>query len=228
MIRPPNERRRLEALKLYQCLELGNAEGLQDIAMVAAQVMGTPTALVSLIEEHRQVYLGKVGTPLSEVPRDDSFCTHTILGTTVLTVVDATQDERFSSNPHVLKPDGVRFYAGTPVMSNDGEAIGTVCVVDSRPREINSDQKTLLMALARTAARLLEQARTAKELAESLAEVKAVQQLLPLCSSCKSVRSDKGYWSRLEDYLGSKSEFKVSTGMCPDCMKRLYPHFCDD
>ncbi|HET7536391.1 MAG TPA: GAF domain-containing protein [Candidatus Didemnitutus sp.] len=220
---PSNEQKRLAALRLYHVLDTAPEEAFDDIALVAAEVAGVPTAIVSLIDERRQWYKAKIGAEVNEVPREQTFCTHTILGTEVMVVEDATADPRFAANPHVTKAQGVRFYAGAPILDDEGNALGSVCVVDSRPRQLGAPKQEVLMALARTTMVLLEQRRLSHLLAEALTEVKTVQGLLPICASCKSIRTSDDYWERIEEYFSTRTDALFSHGMCPVCMQRQYP-----
>ena len=109
------------------------------------------------------------------------------------------------------------------MLDQDGLGMGSVCVIDSKPRQITPDQEAALRRLARQAAMLLEQRRLAAELASALHEVKTLQGLLPMCSHCRGVRDDQGYWSTVEDYLSRHTELGLSHGVCPDCLKTHYP-----
>ena len=220
---PSNESRRLEALRRYQVLDTPQEEAFDDLAAMAAYICGTPIATVTLVDEHRQWFKAKVGLEISETPRDRAFCGYTILSSEMLIVEDATKDPRFASNPLVTVENGIRFYAGAPMLDQDGLGMGSVCVIDSKPRQITPDQEAALRRLARQAAMLLEQRRLAAELASALHEVKTLQGLLPMCSHCRGVRDDQGYWSTVEDYLSRHTELGLSHGVCPDCLKTHYP-----
>src|SRR5688572_21596882 len=169
---PANEKKRLEALRLYQALDAAPDQAFHDIAAIAAQIANAPVALISLVGETHERYEANIGFTGNGVPRQESFCTHTILGTEALVVEDATADARFAQNPHVTKTGGVRFYAGAPIVDREGHGLGSVCVVDTKPRQLAPDKVDVLMRLARTAMRLLEQRRTTSKLAEALQEVK--------------------------------------------------------
>ena len=220
---PANELKRLEALRLYAALDLSPRHGFEDIARAAAELAEVPTALVSLIDEQRQWFMGSIGFTGAETPREETFCTHTILGADLMLVENATLDSRFSENPHVTAANGVRFYAGAPIVDDAGHAIGSLCVVDSRPRQLSRAKQATLMALARTAMRLLEHRRLIHLLGESLKEVKTVQGFLPICASCKSIRTDDGYWNRIEEYFSTRTDARLSHGVCPDCFRCHYP-----
>ncbi len=164
-----------------------------------------------------------MGLTVRETPREQAFCGHTILSDEVMVVEDASQDVRFANNPLVTADRGIRFYAGAPLIDQDGLGLGSVCAIDNRPRQISPAQTDALRRLARQAAALLEQRRLAAELAGALEEVKALQGLLPICSHCKEVRDDQGYWASVEDYLASHTDLAFSHGVCPGCLKQHYP-----
>lgn len=127
----------------------------------AAAALGTPIALVSLLDGERQWFKAKVGLTLSETPRTVAFCTHTVTGTGVFEVADATRDVRFSSNPLVIGPPHIRFYAGAPLCTSDGNKIGSICVIDDQSRSgLSMQQKSYLLMLARRTMVLLARVRT--------------------------------------------------------------------
>lgn len=220
---PANEKKRLEALRLYQALDATPDQAFQDIAAIAAQIANAPVALISLVGKTHERYEANIGFTGNGVPRQESFCTHTILGTEALVVEDATADARFAQNPHVTKAGGVRFYAGAPIVDREGHGLGSVCVVDTKPRQLAPDKVDVLMRLARTAMRLLEQRRLSTKLAEALEEVKTVQGLLCICSHCKDIRVSDDYWSRVDEYFSTHTDALFSHGLCPVCFEREYP-----
>jgi len=220
---PPNESRRLEALRRYRVLDTPQEEAFDDLAALAAYICQTPIAMVSLVDEHRQWFKASVGMTVRETPREQAFCGYTILSDDVLVVEDATRDTRFATNPLVTVESGIRFYAGAPLIDQDGLGMGSVCVIDKQPRQISSEQSEALRRLARQATALLEQRRLATELAGALERVKTIEGLLPVCSHCRGVRDDEGYWSTVEDYLARHTELGLSHGVCPDCLKTHYP-----
>ena len=146
---PPNEAARLAALEGFHVLDTPPERSLDDLARVAAQICGTPTALVSLVDRNRQWFKARVGMEIQETPRDLAFCAHAILQRDILVVPDATLDSRFSDNALVTGPPGLRFYAGMPLVTRSGHALGTLCVLDLRPRELTPEQGNALAALAR-------------------------------------------------------------------------------
>ena len=147
---PAGESQRLAALHQYRLLDTLPEAVYDDLAFIASQICQTPIALVSLIDEHRQWFKAKIGLEATETPRDIAFCAHAILDpNAVMQVPDTRLDERFARNPLVTSVPGIRFYAGVPLVTPGGHAIGTLCAIDQRPRQLSDDQLRALRALAR-------------------------------------------------------------------------------
>ena len=152
----------LEITRLARLHALGildsDPESLFDaLAQAAAQICGTPIALVSLVDEERQWFKANVGLGgVSETPRDVAFCAHAILSDEVMLVEDATSDPRFASNPLVVAGPAIRFYAGAPIILSDGLRMGTLCVIDQKPHQLSAEQRWLLRQLATAASAALE------------------------------------------------------------------------
>jgi signal transduction histidine kinase len=172
---PVNEIDRLAALYALNVLDSPPEKDFDDIVALAAKVCDVPMSLVSLVDADRQWFKARIGTDLTETPRDLSFCTHAILGKDVLVVPDATQDSRFRDNPAVGTDGGVRFYAGAPLTTTDGFALGSLCVVDSRPRRLDIEQLQALRALARQVTSQLELRRYAVALANTTARLQELE-----------------------------------------------------
>src|SRR4051794_22660264 len=164
---PADEPARLAALYDAQVLDTPPEEDFDDIAQLASEICKTPVGLVSLVDENRQWFKAKVGVDFDHTPRDLSFCGYTIHGHELLEVPDATADRRFADNPLVnADHNPIRFYAGAPVVLDGTHSVGTVCVVDSVPRELDTGQRRALRSLARHASVQLELRRYARHAGE--------------------------------------------------------------
>ena len=153
---PANEAERLEALSQYKILDTPTEAAFDDLASLAAYICGTPIALISLVDANRQWFKSKVGTEVTETPRDVAFCAHTILEPDVFVVPDATTDLRFANNPIVTADPNVKFYAGVPLINPEGHALGALCVIDRIPRELTPEQLEALRAVGRQAIKQME------------------------------------------------------------------------
>jgi len=153
---PANEQDRLRALKRLEILDTPPEAAFDRITSIAGVVLGTPIALVSLIDESRQWFKSRVGLEAEETPREDAFCAHAICGEDVFIVNDASADPRFSENPLVTDNPNIRFYAGAPLKAPGGANLGTLCVIDREPRDFSAEQKGVLANLAELVVRELE------------------------------------------------------------------------
>ena len=167
---PKNEATRLKALRQLQILDTPPEAGFDDLTRLGAQICGTPTALVSLVDAERQWFKSKVGLEASETPRCVAFCAYTILQPDILIVPDALADERFVTNPLVVNPPYIRFYAGVPLITAEGQALGSFCVIDYVPRQLEPYQLEALQALGRQAVAQIELRRTLAALARTITE----------------------------------------------------------
>ena len=164
---PKNEAARLTALESYDILDTLPEQAFDDITYVASTICETPIALVSLIDGHRQWFKSKVGLDVEETDRDVAFCTHALVEPSQLLVVnDATKDTRFHDNPLVTDFPDIRFYAGAVLCTPNGEGLGTICVIDTKPRHLNEEQEHALRALARMTIAQLELRKAMKDLEE--------------------------------------------------------------
>jgi anti-sigma regulatory factor (Ser/Thr protein kinase) len=201
-----NETARLGALRRYKILDTEPEQAFDDLTLLASQICGTPIALITLLDERRQWFKSRVGISTTETARSVAFCAHTIQRDDMLIVPDTLADERFRDNPQVVGEPWVRFYAGSPLVTHDGHALGSLCVLDRVPRTLTSEQQAALDALRRQAVAQLELRLNVDELAQALrerdqaeeAERRLVEELqtalenarhlsalLPLCSACQ-------------------------------------------
>jgi GAF domain-containing protein len=144
---PANDAERLQALRELLILDTPPEERFDKIARFAAEEFEVPTALVSLVDEQRQWFKARVGFPLCESPRETSFCGHAILQDDLLIIEDALLDPRFADNPLVIAEPFVRFYAGAPLRLPGGAAVGTLCLLDSKPGRLDVYGRAILGTL---------------------------------------------------------------------------------
>jgi len=151
-----NEAARVAALDRYAILDTEPEQSFDDLVILAAHICKTPIALLTLVDDHRQWFKSAVGVQVRETPREVSFCAHAIQQPDLFIVPDTLQDPRFKDNPLVTGEPHIRFYAGAPLVNEDGFALGTLCVGDRQPRELDEDQKVALTSLSHLALRQIE------------------------------------------------------------------------
>ena len=215
---PENEAARLESLHRYDVLDTLPEQEFDDLSRLAALICGTPIALVSLIDTNRQWFKARIGIEQSETPRDVAFCAHAILEPGVMVVPDAMTDERFRTNPLVTGDPNLRFYAGAPLITQDGHALGTLCVADRTPRELSAEQLDSLRALSRLVVNELELRRSVGDLSKSIRERRLIEnevdQLFDLSLDLFCIAGFDGYFKRVnpswEQTLGISKEELLS------------------
>src|ERR1700736_3868504 len=153
---PENEQLRLEALNRFRILDSASEKAFDDITRLAATVCETPISLLTFIEQNRQWIKSNSGLSISETSRDVAFCAHAIMQSELFEVEDALHDERFAMNPLVTADPHIRFYAGMPLITQEGQALGTLCVIDRKARQLTPEQRNKLKTLAQMAMLLLE------------------------------------------------------------------------
>ncbi|MDP9016966.1 MAG: PAS domain S-box protein, partial [Candidatus Eremiobacteraeota bacterium] len=155
--KPINEAARLAALRRYDILNSGSDAAYDALTQLAASIAGTPIALVSLIDDDRLWFKANFGGPaVEEIPRDDAICSHAILHTEIFEIHDAREDPRFYDNPLVIGEPHIRFYAGVPLITSDGFAIGSLCVMDHEVGWLSGEQHTQLRLIADAVVDLIE------------------------------------------------------------------------
>ena len=222
------EAARLEALRRYHILDTAPEQVFDDITNLASYICQAPISLMSLVDQDRQWFKSKVGLDVDETHRDHAFCAHTVFEGKLLIVEDATKDARFAANPLVTGDPTIRFYAGAPLLTPDGYSLGSLCVIDREPRELTIEQRMALEALARQVVGQLELRRVSHDLAAAAENLKTLSGLLPICSFCKDIRDDEGYWQEVEAYVRSHTQAEFTHGVCPACFKKHYPEFADE
>lgn len=175
------EERRVEALRQYGVLDTLPEEALDDLTALAATICEMPIALISLVDEQRQWFKSKIGITAAETPREVSFCSHSLGSTELFIVPDATKDARFARNPLVTGEPGIRFYAGAPLVSPEGESLGTLCVIDRVPRTLIPVQELALRVLSRQVMTHLKLGRQWRELQASEGKLRAIFEAEPEC-----------------------------------------------
>ncbi len=221
------EAARLEALRQYHILDTPPEIGYDDITTLASFICDVPISLISFVDVDRQWFKSKVGVDVTETSRDVSFCAHAILGETMMVINDALLDERFVNNPLVTSAPGIRFYAGVPLVSPEGYPLGTLCVIDRQPRELSDSQKRALDALGRQVVTQLELKRVSFQLADSLEKINLMTGLIPICSYCKGIRNDEGFWSTVEMFMKQYSDIEFTHGVCDHCMREHFPEVAE-
>ncbi|MEX6678020.1 ATP-binding protein [Pseudomonas sp. W2Oct36] len=195
---PFNEEERVLSLEHLDVLDSANEKAFDDIVLLATTLCDAPIALVSLVDRDRQWFKACIGLEVQETHRDLAFCGHAILDPAqVLVVEDAAVDPRFASSPLVLGPPYIRFYAGAPIVTDSGAALGTVCVIDTQPRQLSERHSLALQALARQAAALLEArwlgTQRAKQLTQLQDQFKHAEQnqneVTPLLDNARGISS---------------------------------------
>lgn len=211
--------RRKAALHSFEILDSAAERSFDSLVQLASSICGTPIALISLLDDHRQWFKARVGLDASETPLSMSFCARAVEteSADVFVVLDATADPRFRDNPLVTGSPDVRFYAGAPLITSDRIPLGTLCVIDTAPRQMTESQLSALKILAQQAVCLLEFRRVASELARTVTDLKILQGKLPVCMYCRRLQSESGEWMQLETYIRSKTDAEFSHGVCPNC-----------
>lgn len=209
---PADENARLAVLRRYHILDTPPEQAYDDLTLLAARLTDTPIALVNFVDATRQWFKARHGMALRETHRDISFCAHAILDTArILIVPDMTLDPRFADNPMVVGPPHARFYAGAALKTTDGHSVGTLCVLDTRPRQLAPEQIDSLQALARLVTaqmelRLLAETRVQKDALEE-----ANRRLLALATSdgLTGLKNHRAFQETLREHFAQSKRSQI-------------------
>ncbi|MEO6214281.1 MAG: ATP-binding protein [Vicinamibacterales bacterium] len=182
---PTEEAQRVAALRQYDILDTEPELAFDDLTLLASQICETPIAAITLIDSDRQWFKSRVGLSIPETSRAVSFCTHAIQQRGIFVVPDASKDERLRDNPQVTGDTHIRFYAGAPLITPEGYALGTLCVVDRVARTLTAEQLEALDALRRQVEAQLALRRTLKDLRAAYSSVQKLSAMMPFCSTCQ-------------------------------------------
>lgn len=211
MDRSADDTRRVTTLRLYKILDTAVEKAFDDLTQLAATICEVPVSLVSFVDEHRQWFKSRTGIDVSETPREHAFCAHAILQPEIMVVPDAALDPRFAQNPLVTGAPKIRFYAGAPLKVAGDVQVGTLCVIDRKPRTLTDAQLRALDILSNAVV-------TQLELRRSAADLEALESMIPMCAWCRSVRTegaDGTTWQPLHEYVADLE--RVTHGICPNC-----------
>jgi len=208
-----DEASRLKDLQLYKILDTSAEKTFDNLTLLATELCDSPISLISLVDETRQWFKSKQGLDASETPREQAFCAHAIQEDHVMIVEDAQNDERFANNPLVTGEPKIRFYAGAPLTVAGGSTLGTLCVIDRKPKKLSAFQIQSLEILRDTVV-------TQLELRRALDDFNALESIIPMCAWCRKIRIDNtddgtSYWQPLHDYVANITP--VSHGICNEC-----------
>ncbi|HXI69526.1 MAG TPA: GAF domain-containing protein [Verrucomicrobiae bacterium] len=235
---PLNEAGRLEALRRYNVLDTPPEAVFDDLALLAAQICGTPMAVISLVDEARQWFKARIGVEVAETPREVAFCAHTVLQPDqIMEVPDAEQDARFINSPLMTEDPHIRFYAGAPLVDPRGHVLGALCVMDRQPRKMTKEQLAALQTLSRHVVAQLELHRLAVELAKKNVELERSEEQLrenieQLARSEKDAnrlldqdeRSRLALLSVVEDVQRAQADLRKNAAFINDVINSLTAH----
>lgn len=180
---PKNEVKRIEILWKYDVLDTVPEKAFDELTALAAYICEAPIALITLVDENRQWFKSRMGISLRETSREVSMCAHAILHKDIMIVPDATKDRRFKDNPFVVSDPKIRFYAGVPLITSSGHALGTLCVIDRVPRQLTSDQEKALLVLSHHVMAQLELRRQTSELSRTRSDCEKVRRELAVAKA---------------------------------------------
>ena len=199
--RPLDEETRLAVLREYDVLDTPPEQPFDDLTALAAHICRTPIALITLVDEKRQWFKSTFGFEPRETSRDVSFCAHALTAAAPFVVPDTTGDRRFADNPFVTGGPQVRFYAAAPLRSPEGQILGTICVIDTAPRRLDTAQIAALEALSRQVMTQLELRRNARRLTDREEHLRLALDAAQMGTFHRDLVADRLVWSRFHEEL---------------------------
>ncbi len=224
---PVDDEMRLKTLATYHVVDTPPEAGFDRLAGLASRLFGVPTVLISLLDRDRQFFKARVGFDPCETSREVSFCAHAIMQDDILFIPDATEDPRFASNPLVLGPPFIRFYAGKPLIAPDGAKIGTVCLIDQVPRaEFTPEDRRNLADLAALVMDRMEMRRLDYVKTISQARFENIAATSPDAIICSSSKGRITFWNRSAETLFGYSRNEIleqpAGDIVPDSWHGIY------
>ena len=221
---PVNEKERLDALRTYQILDSAPEQEYDAITRLASYICQVPMAMITLIDHNRQWLKSTVGIDITETPRADAFCRYTILNNYSLEVPDTLADERFSDNKYVKGEPGIRFYAGSPLIDEDGYRLGSLCVADYVPRKLTREQLDALQILSDE---VISHLTLRRQKAELEATVSRQQEFYNLFNSSPDIHCITNEYAGIELVNHSFTQITGHSNAEAEG-KPIWSFFCDD
>ena len=222
------EQERLDALRGYEILDTPPDGAFDRITALAARHFNVPVALVSLVDEDRIWFKSRHGLEVPEIPRSPGLCASVILSDSAYVVTNAMEDPRTLANPLVAGAMGLRFYAAAPLVTHDGHRLGTLNVIDFKPRDFDQDGEHTLHEFAGLVMDQMELRLSARKTIGALARVFQsterpvdLQKLITVCAWSRKIRLD-GEWMSLEDFLVNRLGVSITHGIDPEVAQRLH------
>jgi PAS domain S-box-containing protein len=221
---PRNEPERLEALHRYRILDTTPEEAFDELVHLASTICSAPIALISLVDTSRQWFKARVGMDVAETPRNVSFCSHALHETGLFVVPDALADPRFASNPLVADDPRIRFYAGAPLTSPEGLNLGTLCVIDRRPRVLDEEQCDALRALAR---QVVVQLELRRQITERTKAERELDRFFDLSIDLLCIADTRGRFKRLNPAFETAFGYSIDEMLARPFLDFVHPDDLD-